>query len=141
MKLTAKQEAFARAYVACGVATQAAKKAGYSEKTAAEAGSENLRKPHIWEFIESLRKPIVEELGITAEWIRERLKIEATLDKRGGGTQAGRVRALELLGKDAGMFSDNRSDEEKLPILEVVVTDATQTDGTTDEDDQTAEAV
>lgn len=141
MKLTAKQEAFCRAYVACGNATQAAIEAGYSRKSAGSISVENMQKPAIRQFIESLRKPIVEELGITAEWIRERLKIEATLDKRGGGTQAGRVRALELLGKDAGMFSDNRSDEEKLPILEVVVTDATQTDGTTDEDDQTAEAV
>lgn len=46
--LTTKQRAFVEAYLACGFnATEAAKRAGYSEKTAYSIGWENLRKPEI----------------------------------------------------------------------------------------------
>ena len=43
-KLTAKQSRFIEAYLECWNATQAAKRAGYSEKTARSIGSENLSK-------------------------------------------------------------------------------------------------
>lgn len=45
--LTAKQQAFVNAYLVCLNATEAARRAGYSEKTAAAIGWENLRKPEI----------------------------------------------------------------------------------------------
>ena len=45
MKLTPKQKAFADEYLICGNVTEAAKKAGYSGKTAAVIGNENLKKP------------------------------------------------------------------------------------------------
>lgn len=51
MKLTPKQKAFADYYIECGNATEAAKKAGYSENAATETGYENLRKPHISAYI------------------------------------------------------------------------------------------
>ena len=47
MKLTEKQRRFVDYYVEKGNKTEAAKKAGYSEKTAASIGDENLRKPAI----------------------------------------------------------------------------------------------
>lgn len=47
MKLTEKQRRFVDYYVETGNKTEAAKKAGYSEKTAASIGDENLRKPAI----------------------------------------------------------------------------------------------
>lgn len=53
MKLTEKQKRFADEYILTGNATQSAIKAGYSEKTAAEIGHENLRKPNILAYIES----------------------------------------------------------------------------------------
>lgn len=47
-KLTAKQRAFVEAYFACGFnATEAARRAGYSAKTARSVGAENLTKPDI----------------------------------------------------------------------------------------------
>lgn len=46
-KLTHKQQRFVDEYFASGNATQAALKAGYSERTAARTGSENLQKPLI----------------------------------------------------------------------------------------------
>jgi phage terminase small subunit len=46
--LTDKQQAFISAYLACGFnATEAARRAGYSDRTAHAIGWENLRKPEI----------------------------------------------------------------------------------------------
>ena len=49
--MTLKQKAFADYYIQTGNATEAAKKAGYSEKTAYSIGNENLSKPEICEYI------------------------------------------------------------------------------------------
>lgn len=51
MKLTPKQKAFADYYIQTGNASEAARKAGYSEKTARDIGAENLAKPHISAYI------------------------------------------------------------------------------------------
>ncbi len=57
MKLTPKQKAFADYYIISLNATDAAKKAGYSEKTARFIGAENLSKPYIRLYIdEALKK-------------------------------------------------------------------------------------
>ena len=50
--LTPKQKAFADYYIECGNATEAARKAGYSQKTASSIAEENLRKPEISAYIE-----------------------------------------------------------------------------------------
>ena len=51
MPLTPKQQAFADYYIECGNATEAARRAGYSQKTARFIGSENLTKPDISAYI------------------------------------------------------------------------------------------
>lgn len=51
MSLTPKQQAFADYYIECGNATEAAKRAGYSEDTARQIATENLSKPSISEYI------------------------------------------------------------------------------------------
>lgn len=55
MKLTPKQKDFCEYYLQTGNATEAAKRAGYSEKTAYSIGQENLNKPVISEYIASRR--------------------------------------------------------------------------------------
>lgn len=52
-KMTAKQKIFCDEYLIDLNATQAAIRAGYSEKTAAVIGAENLTKPNIKEYIEN----------------------------------------------------------------------------------------
>lgn len=52
-KLTKKQKAFADNYLVTGNATDAAKKAGYSAKTAHVIGAENLTKPKIKAYIDA----------------------------------------------------------------------------------------
>lgn len=51
--MTEKQKRFCDEYLISLNATQAAIKAGYSEKTAKQIGQENLTKPYIKEFIEN----------------------------------------------------------------------------------------
>lgn len=51
-KLTPKQQRFVSEYLQTGNATEAAKRAGYSEKTAFRIGAENLQKPAISRAIE-----------------------------------------------------------------------------------------
>lgn len=58
--MTIKQKAFADYYIECGNATEAARKAGYSEGTARQMGAENLTKPNISSYIESRLKSIEE---------------------------------------------------------------------------------
>lgn len=72
-KLTDKQELFAREYLKDLNATQAAIRAGYSEKTAKEAGYENLTKPHVLELVSELKAQRVEQTGIDAAYVLRRL--------------------------------------------------------------------
>ena len=55
MKLTPKQKDFCEYYLQTGNAAEAARKAGYSEKTARVIGPENLSKPAISEYITKRR--------------------------------------------------------------------------------------
>lgn len=57
-KLTAKQKKFANSYIESGNATKAAIDAGYSKKTAAVIGNENLIKPYIKSYINERMKEI-----------------------------------------------------------------------------------
>lgn len=71
-KLTDKQARFVEEYLIDLNATQAAIRAGYSEKTAQVIGAENLSKPMIADAIAKARKKTSDKLEIT----RERVLIE-----------------------------------------------------------------
>ncbi len=61
MDLTPKQKAFADEFLKCGNATEAAKRAGYSEQSARQMGTENLSKPSISLYIQERQKQIDDE--------------------------------------------------------------------------------
>ena len=63
--LSARQEKFVEHYAICSNATEAARLAGYSAKTARVIGSENLLKPAIREAIEARQRVFAQELRIT----------------------------------------------------------------------------
>ena len=65
--LTDKQKRFCEEYMIDLNATQAAIRAGYSEKTASESGYENLRKPQIENYIQDLKKDVSERNKITVD--------------------------------------------------------------------------
>lgn len=61
MDLTPKQKAFADEFLKCGNATEAAKRAGYSEQSARQIGTENLSKPSVSSYIQERQKQIDDE--------------------------------------------------------------------------------
>ena len=74
--LTPKQLRFVDEYLVDLNASGAARRAGYSVKTADKIGYENLRKPEIASAVEAKRKELAGDLGITRERVlREMAKI------------------------------------------------------------------
>lgn len=80
MALTPKQQRFCEEYLIDLNATQAAIRAGYSERTAEKIGSENLRKPEIVSVIDAAKRKRSEQTGIDAAWLLKRLAEEAEAD-------------------------------------------------------------
>ncbi|HJR82566.1 MAG TPA: terminase small subunit [Sphingomicrobium sp.] len=76
MSLTAKEAAFVAEYLIDLNATQAAIRAGYSEKTAGAIGAENLKKPHIAAAIADAMDARAKRTLVTADRVvRELAKI------------------------------------------------------------------
>ncbi len=120
MSLTPKQQLFVAEYLVDLNATQAAVRAGYSEKTAYSVGHENLKKPEVAAPIQEAMEVRSQRTEIAQDWILEHLKLvyEASIEARPVYDKNGKEkgfsfnpaaanRALELLGKHQGMFADN----------------------------------
>ena len=104
-RLTPKQARFVAEYLVDLNATQAAVRAGYSAKTARQAGSENLTKPAVSEAVADAQAERAARASVTADWVVQRLAAEA--QARGpGSSHAARVAALAHLGKHLGMFAE-----------------------------------
>lgn len=120
--MTEKQKRFCDFYIETGNATQAAIKAGYSKKTAAAIGAENLIKPNLKSYIDERLAELKNERTADAQEVLEYLTAvmrgeykEATLIGVGEGAQAvvdidvgakDRLKAAELLGKRHALFTD-----------------------------------
>ena len=92
-------------------------RAGYSEKTAKQMGSENLSKPDIADLIAEMKEKRSTETAIDAAWVlRQAVKVhercmqaEQVIDKEGGSTgeykfeHSGANKALEIIGKHVGV--------------------------------------
>lgn len=103
MKLTAKQQTFVQEYLVDLNATQAAIRAGYSEKTAAEIGCENLTKPQIADAVAVAARARAKRTGIDADMVIDGL-IDVWRAAVATDNLPAATRALELLGKNLGMF-------------------------------------
>lgn len=122
VKLTPKQKLFAEYYIQSGNATEAAKKAGYSEKAARQIGTENLAKPSISAYIaermEGLDKSLIAEsdevLKFYTAVMRGEVKDQFGLD----ASLSDRLKAGDSLMKRYAAASDrNRGALEKLDSL------------------------
>ena len=119
MALNERQKAFADYYIQTGNATEAAIKAGYSEKTARSIGAENLTKPDISAYIKErldeqnekrvadaneviefytavMRGEVKDQFGLDAS-LSDRLKAGDALMKRYAVTDNGSKGILEKL--------------------------------------------
>ena len=104
-KLTLKQQRFIEEYLIDFNATQAAIRAGYSEKTAYSVGHENLSKPEIKSEIDRLTAQMTEKAIVTKEMVLQGLLDEARMYDEGASHSA-RVSAWAHLGKHLGIFMD-----------------------------------
>ncbi len=124
MALNERQKAFADYYIQTGNATEAAIKAGYSEKTAYSIGNENLKKPEISAYIGArmaeqgekrvadaneviefytavMRGEVKDQFGLDAS-LSDRLKAGDALMKRYVVTDNGSKGIIEKLDKVLG---------------------------------------
>ena len=105
MALTPKQEAFCREYLVDLNGTQAAIRAGYSEKTAQEQSSRLLSNVMVKEFIQKAMDKRAETTLITAENVLNDI-LETRKAAADEGKHSDRLRANELLGKHLKLFTD-----------------------------------
>ncbi|MGX9983952.1 terminase small subunit [Methylobacterium fujisawaense] len=82
MSLTPKQQRFVEEYLVDLNATQAAIRAGYSERTAGSVGHENLQKPEIAAAIEAGRAKLSEAAEVSAERVMREVALIALADPR-----------------------------------------------------------
>jgi len=136
-KLTAKQQKFCDAYIEIGNATEAAKQAGYSKKTAFTIGIENLKKPCIKSYIDEKIKEISDATIATGEEVLQLLTstmrgetreevvvVESIGDYRSEArtikkqvSAKERIKAAELVGKRYQLFTDKVSVEGAIPVV------------------------
>lgn len=102
-ELTDKQVRFCEEYLIDLNATQAAIRAGYSEKTAREQAAQNLSKLNIQEKIAELKAERSKRTEITQDSVIQELAAVARAEVK-GVRAVDKLKALELLGKHLGMF-------------------------------------
>lgn len=137
MKLNARQKAFCEYYVACGNATEAAIKAGYSKRTAKSIGQRLLTFVDIKKYIDELMQKLESERIASAEEVLQNLtammrgEIQeevVVVEGEGDGVSSARVikkqvsakeriKAAELLGKRHALFTDKTKLEGTLPVM------------------------
>lgn len=118
-KLTAKQEAFCQEYLIDLNATQAAIRAGYSEKTAKDMGCQNLAKPNISEYIAELKAERSERTLINADWVltaSKQLFDRCMSDE--DFSPSGASKSIELIGKHINVraFDTETKETSNTPI-------------------------
>jgi phage terminase small subunit len=105
MSLTDKQRRFVEEYLVDLNATQAAIRAGYSEKTAYSQGQRLLKNVEVAKLLSDRAANTSEKLDLSAERVLRGLFEEAT--RTGEGSSHGaRVSAWGLLGKYHSLFTD-----------------------------------
>lgn len=118
MKLTEKQKRFCDEYIISGKATDAAKKAGYSAKTARAIAHNTLVKPQVRAYVTSRLKELEDQKVADQQEVLQILTAHARretteydLAKSGEVVEtptsvANSIRAAELLGKRYSLWSD-----------------------------------
>lgn len=121
LPLTAKQKRFCQEYLIDLNATQAAIRAGYSEKTAKDIGCENLAKPNIKKYIaeqlEQLKSENIANAQEVLEYLTSVMRGEQKeqvplmyydkqiLEEKSASIKD-RLKAAELLGKRYALFTE-----------------------------------
>ena len=125
-KITEKQKKFCYEYIKDYNGSQALIRAGYSENYKFGKINSMLRKPLVKELLESLKSKDTEAAKATIEDIISECKIIAfsTVDGEIIKT-ADKLKALEMLGKYLGLFSEHSREPIPAPIVQVFIEDKT----------------
>lgn len=146
-KLTEKQKRFIDYYIETGNATEAARRAGYSEKTAKQIGSENLTKldffikeglkeledkriakvEEVLKHLTAAMRGEIEEEVVVVEGIGEGASRAKIVKKQISAKE--RIKAAELLGKRYALFTEKVDIEGNMGV---VIVDDIEEDGSDD---------
>lgn len=102
-KLTAKQQMFVDEYIQTLNATESAKRARYSEKTAYSIGFGLLKKVEIQEAIEARRAELARKAGVTQEQVINGFKCGAFYDPADCYDENGNLKNIHDIPKEARM--------------------------------------
>ena len=125
--MTPKQHKFALEYLIDLNATQAARRAGYSEKTAPQQGGRLLKNAQVAEVVRAAQAKAAAEAEVTLDWLiselrqNHRIALEGApaMDRYGNPTGhvvrqiAASNKALELLAKLTGHMIERRENTQK----------------------------
>jgi phage terminase small subunit len=111
--LTDKQERFCQEYVVDLNSAAAARRAGYSEKTANRLGSRLLSNVDIQRRISELQDGRVKRCEITADEVVKKLR---AISEMWPQNPSAACRALELLGKHIGLWDSRQQQAAVIPI-------------------------
>lgn len=114
-KITPKQQRFVDEYLIDLNATQAAIRAGYSEKTAQWIGPQLLTKTHVLEAVQVAQAKLSEACLVSQKMVIDGLLAEAKLNGEGSSHSA-RVSAWGLLGKHLGMFVEKTENKTEVIV-------------------------
>jgi phage terminase small subunit len=110
MKLTAKQQRFIEEYLIDLNATQAAIRAGYSEKTAMEQGYQLLQKTSVKAEIERLQSETSKKLEVTKESLINDLLTIKDLCLTNPRVTHNSIKAIEVISKMLGFNAAEKQD-------------------------------
>ncbi|MEY8385971.1 terminase small subunit [Oscillospiraceae bacterium 38-13] len=125
MKLTPKQERFVQEYLVDLNSTAAARRAGYSTKTADRIGPELLGKTCVSQAIQEAIKQREKRTEVTQDYVIEKLKQIA--DKEASDAQesnlkfSNKLKALELLGKHVGAFEPKQDETASNGAVRIII--------------------
>lgn len=117
-KLTEKQKRFIDYYIETANATESARRAGYSEKTARNIGAENLTKLNFF-IQEKLEEKENNRIASQDEVLEYLTKVMRGEEKDQFGLDASlqdRTKCAELLGKRYGTFIEKKEVREKCTV-------------------------
>lgn len=112
-------EDFCQFYMKTNNATQAAKDAKYSEKTAYSKGHELLKIVEIKNRLASLRDKLAQETGISVKMVAEGFRKIATGPLGKTLTNKHKLRAYENLGKHTGFYGKDH-DQQKTDVSSLI---------------------
>lgn len=92
--LTPKQQAFVREYLVDLNASAAARRAGYSERTAGSIGDENLKKPEIRRAIDAALKRRAERVEVSQDHVLRSLLEIANVDVAEAFDESGQLKPI-----------------------------------------------